>query len=240
MLESDLFKSALGTSIAEIVTLPICTIKSNYQNTHSTSILQTIKTIYQRNGIKTFYSASIPAILGQVISTSSKYALYKQFQKYFGSDTYLKPIYGGLSGIIVSLITHPIDSIKINMQMGTSNIKSKSLRFFYNGYSKTLTKAAVSGPLFFPMCDYFSERTNSKFYGSLVAATLATIIMHPIDYLKTVQIYGSKHKINIYELFTKGLHLNLMRIVPHFCYNQCCYGIYLKTPEDIIIKNVSI
>lgn len=217
-MNTDLIKSATGTMVAEIVTLPICTIKSNYQNTHSTSMISTIKSIYERNGIKSFYSASIPAITGQVISTSSKYALYKQFEYYFGNDIYLKPLYGIVSGVCVSLITHPIDSIKVNMQMDNKDIGQKSLRFFYNGYSKSLSKAAISGPLFFPMSDYFSTKLNSRFYGSLTAATLATIIMHPIDYLKTIQMYDktNKPKLTLYSLFTKGLHLNLMRIVPHF------------------------
>ena len=41
--------SAIATAIAEVATLPICTIKTNYQNTNSTSIIQTIKNIYNQN-----------------------------------------------------------------------------------------------------------------------------------------------------------------------------------------------
>ena len=58
--------SSLATSIAELATLPICTIKTNYQNTHSNSIINTAKSIYSRGGIKPFYAASVPAIFGQV------------------------------------------------------------------------------------------------------------------------------------------------------------------------------
>lgn len=205
MLKDDIFKSAIGVVIAEITTLPICTIKSNYQNLHSTSMLNTIKQIYERNGIRSFYSGSIPAILGQVLSTSSKYTLYKQFEYYFGSNISLKPIYGSCSSIIVSLITHPIDLIKVNMQMGNNKFKDKNLRSFYNGYSKTFSKSIISGSLFLPMCDHFSNKTNSKFYGSLISATISTILMHPLDYLKTLQMYNlnNVNKINFFNLFTR-------------------------------------
>ena len=69
--------SSIGTGISEIVTLPICTIKTNFQNTNSISIISTIKDIYLREGFKSFYKASFPAIFSQIFSTSSKYVLYR-------------------------------------------------------------------------------------------------------------------------------------------------------------------
>ena len=33
--------------------------------------------MYKNNGIKIFYSASAPAILSQIVSTSSKYSIYR-------------------------------------------------------------------------------------------------------------------------------------------------------------------
>lgn len=59
---SDTYKhvveSSLGTGVAEILTLPICTIKTNYQNTNKVSILETISQIRSNYGIRGFYNAS--------------------------------------------------------------------------------------------------------------------------------------------------------------------------------------
>ena len=55
--------------------------------------------------------------------------------------------------------------------------------------------------------------------GTRLAALTSTIIIQPLDYLKTRHIYGQ----SLYEggfknlsSYYKGLSLNLMRIVPHF------------------------
>ena len=71
--------SAIATGVAEIVTLPICTLKTVYQNTSSVSFVESAKKIYITSGIKGFYKASVPAIMSQMFSTSSKYAFYRKF-----------------------------------------------------------------------------------------------------------------------------------------------------------------
>ena len=77
-----LYASAFGTLTAELLTLPICTIKTIYQNNPYFNTVETIKHIYKQNGYIGFFSASTPAIIAQVISTSSKYTFYQKIKEY--------------------------------------------------------------------------------------------------------------------------------------------------------------
>jgi hypothetical protein len=218
----NIVDSAIATTIAEIITLPICTVKTNYQNGSFSSIKTTIKTLYNQHGISVFYRASIPSIGSQVFSTTSKYVIYRNLEdnKYFNKFTN-----GLISGVISSIFTHPMDFIKIHKQMSSpllpELIKSGPL-LFYRGYSKTISKISVGSLLFFPLYDtfylYFNKGgINGALLASVSSAITSTLIIHPIDYLKTRHIYDQKlyQGINPY-LYYKGLSLNLLRIVPHF------------------------
>jgi len=219
----NLINSAIGTAFAELLTLPICTIKTNYQNTNSNSIIKTMNSMYKTGGIKIFYAASLPAIGGQIFSTSSKYFLYQHFQTKFPNNN--KFVNGFSAGIISSLFTHPLDMIKIHKQMNASvndEIRKSGLRVLYRGYSKTFVKIGVSSMLFFPLFDTFNEKMENALLASFCSSVCATIVMHPIDYLKTRHIYNLSlyesiipRRGNYFPMY-KGIGLNLLRIVPHF------------------------
>jgi hypothetical protein len=216
---NDLYASAAATLIAEVATLPICTTKTCYQTSNSSSITQVIRQIYKENGIYGFYRASIPAITSQMISTSSKYVLYRQFDKKMNRVSA-----GIFSGIISSLVTHPMDYFRIAMQTSnkwTTNVSNDfntiGPRVLYRGYSKSFSKVVVGSALFFPLTDFFRDTFNSIILSSFMSSIISTTIMHPIDYLKTRHIKGLPLYNGLNPLpYYKGLSLNLMRIVPHF------------------------
>lgn len=212
----DFINSAIATTLAEFITLPICTTKTNFQNGKHKNIKEAFIDIYKTRGMKGFYSASLPSVGGQVLSTALKYTIYKKLNTINNGHWSMKYLNGMICGISVSLITHPIDAIKVHMQMGSKDIIKKfSLNFFYSGYRWTFIKMCVSGPLFFPLCDYFKEKTNSIFIGSLMASVVATTVMQPVDYLKTRGLYGN-NDIPKPRILFRGLSLNLLRVVPHF------------------------
>lgn len=210
--------SSIGTGISEIVTLPLCTIKTNFQNTNSISIISTIKDIYLREGIKSFYKASFPAIFSQIFSTSSKYVLYRYIDN--NQFTTNKFFNGMTAGLISSLFTHPMDIVKIHMQMNKKFIpefKKEGLTIFYRGYSKSFAKIMLSSSLYFPLYDTFNNYYKNTLYSSIGSAVITTLIIHPVDYLKTRHIYN----LPLYQgynpmIYYKGITLNMMRIIPHF------------------------
>ena len=211
--------SVIGTTFAEILTLPICTLKTNYQNTSSSSIIKTANDMYMRGGIKSFYVASLPAISSQVFSTSSKYVFYKYLEgkQYQHSN---KVLNGMIAGLLSSIMTHPIDSIKIHMQMKTPfipELKKHGLYLFYRGYSKTLSKVMIGSAMFFPLYDMYYDYFGGAIYASFFSGLTSTMIIHPVDYLKTRHIYGQKLYAGLNPVtYYKGISLNLLRIIPHF------------------------
>lgn len=227
-----LIHSATATAVAEIATLPICTLKTVYQNTRSDSIRQTIKLIYSHNGIKSFYRACYPAVSSQILSTSSKYVLYRKLEDLKLPHTN-KIINGIGSGVLASVLTHPVDVIKIHLQMNVkfiSALQEHGPKIFYQGYSKSLSKVIVASSLFFPLTDYSLNFTNNNVVvASLFSSVISTMIVHPIDYLKTRHMYGQ----SLFQgwnprFYYKGLSLNLLRVVPHF--------VIVMTGIDVIEK----
>jgi hypothetical protein len=216
----NLGASLIGTGFAEFATLPICTIKTNYQNSGSQSISKTAKMIFQNSGIRGFYAASAPAIIGQMISTSSKYTMYRYLN---GNPDYPiknRFLNGMTAGIMSSLMTHPLDVVKIHWQMKTPitpEFKKIGPFLLYRGYSKTFAKIAISSSMFFPIYDNVKERVDNHIIASMTSGVISATIMHPVDYLKTRHMAG----LPLYQgfnplIYYKGLTLNLMRIVPHF------------------------
>lgn len=221
-----LVNSAIATGFAEICTLPICTIKTNYQNQSSLSISETVRQIYRKSGPVGFFNASIPAVGGQIISTSSKFFLYQNLQNTYNPEQnpWIRFLNGATSGILSSFLTHPLDVVRVHWQMGAKVPYNKP----YQGYSKTFAKVLVGSSLFFPTYDYLSkDRGWSPVIASPCTAFISTTILQPLDYAKTRQIFGLIHLDKTAEVkiilrtYYKGLFLNYARILPHFTIVMC-------------------
>jgi hypothetical protein len=236
---NNIINSSIATACAEILTMPICTIKTNYQNVYNMkdnpSILNISKYIYNRGCIKSFYAASLPSISGQVFSTMSKYTLYRYFDSNPEYPIKNKFLNGMTAGIITSTITHPLDVFKVHLQMDKKiNINFKNL---YKGYSKTFIKIVISSSIFFPMYDTVKQKINNPIIASSISAIIATFIMHPVDYLKVRHMSG----LPLYDgynpkTYYRGLTINLLRIVPHFVITMQIIELLDKKIEKILLK----
>jgi hypothetical protein len=222
--KDKLYCSAVGTLAAEIITLPVCTVKTIYQNNPSHEITDSIQYIYKQNKMMGFFSASKPAIIAQVLSTSSKYTLYEEIKKYRNTnknDILNNSLNGMTSGILGSLLTHPIDCWKNFNQRNESyskHLKSlyKSPFLFitdgmYKGYTGSIGKNIALYSCLFPLNDFY----KSKFDSTLISAPLTTItvslIVQPFDYYKVVKMGNNKP-----DKPFRGLSLMIARSLPHF------------------------
>jgi hypothetical protein len=215
---NNVFYAMTGTGIAEFITLPVCAIKTNFQIGSST-IPETVKLIYQKGGIRAFYTASIPAIASQMFSTTSKYTIYRYLEdkKYPNSNK----VFNGLAaGIISSLFTHPWDFFRVHLQSHKPVIpvlKKEGISVLYRGYSKSFLKVSVSSSLFFPVFDFVNEKSHNALFASFCASVIGTTFLQPLDYLKIRHIYGTSLYSSWNPLtYYRGFSLNLLRIVPHF------------------------
>jgi hypothetical protein len=182
-------------------------------------------------GYRAFIKASFPAIFGQITSTSLKYTGFRYLD-----STHLvtgnKFMNGMIAGLCSTIFTHPLDVWKVHAQSGKSILcsGSVSISIFYRGYTKTLSKIAVSSSLFFPLYDYSKQVFSNPILSSGVSAIISTIIIHPLDYLKTRHMLGAKLYQGINpRVYYNGLTLSLMRIVPHFIITMSCIEYLHKT-----------
>jgi len=210
--------SSIGSACAEILTLPICTIKTIYQTQTLTkwTPLQITMNLYKTKGVSGFFQASTPAITSQVISTSSKYYLYhriKDYRQTADADIISNSINGGLGGLGGSLFSHPFDVWKIHSQRGEKllNLRMKTL---YSGYSGTVAKNILLYSMLFPTYDFYKLHITNPFMASVLTSITCSLVTQPLDYYKTVLMSGNKFVgwSNPY----KGYSLMISRTIPHF------------------------
>lgn len=224
MSENNLIPSLIGTLSAEIITLPICTVKTVYQNnpTHK-SIRYTIKHIIENIGYKGFIQASPHAILSQLVSTSTKYTFYhkiKEYRQTESNDLISNSFNGLVGGILGSFFSHPIDVWKNYTQRNEYfNWKSINPKVYYQGYSASMYKNAVLYSCLFPLYDYYKIKFDNILISSVLTTLTVSTIIQPFDYYKTVKMAGSNVKLNsipnIFQ-FGRGFTLMLSRSIPHF------------------------
>ncbi len=215
--------SSISTFVAELTTLPICTVKTIFQNDVKSTIPKIIENIYKNQGIRGFFQASTPAILSQVVSTSSKFSFYRYIQdqrKTKKEDVWNNALNGMLGGFIGSIFTHPFDVWKNFSQRNFSykqhfldqkTIKDKIRYGLYQGYSGSIMKNVVLYASLFPIHDYYRTLTSNLFLASMATTVSVSLIIQPFDYYKVVKIAGNQIKNPM-----RGISLLLARSIPHF------------------------
>lgn len=213
---NNMIAAASATCVAELATLPFCTLKTNYQNAVNSSISQITRSIWKQYGVRGFYNASLWAISSQVLSSTSKYVIYQEIKDYLPN----KFMAGAVTGVMASCVTHPFDVLKIHAQMHkpfVPELRVVGPTLFYRGYSKTAVKSLIGSSCFFPIYDTVYQHTDNPVHSAFVSAVASTTIMQPMDYMKTRHIYGQSYFSGWNPRpYFKGLTLNMARVVPHF------------------------
>lgn len=216
-----LTRSAVATAAAELATLPICTVKTWYQNhgadAKPPSVVDSVKEIYKKSGYWGFVRASIPGTCSQVLSTSSKYFLYKAMDT-GNNELGHKMARGLVSGWISSILTHPLDTCRVHMQKHKP--VPRNLKELYSGFSKTISKVGMGSMIYFPLFEYLHETHHMGIASSsFVTAVVGVLFTQPLDYMKTRQMFQLNYRIrDVY----RGTTLNFARVVPHFFITMTC------------------
>ena len=144
-------------------------------------------------------------------------------------------IYGWTGGVIGTIMSHPVDTIRINLQ--SSKIPQYTCRSLYKGvltpvFGIGLEKAVVFGTynLFNKILPNRLLNTSiGNFISGVGAGVASTAVVTPVEYFKI--ILQNNSKINFKELSLKAMYrgwtATLFREVPG-------YGIYFATYNKII------
>lgn len=215
--------SIIGTSTAELVTIPICTVKTVYQTSDYKGPWLTAKDILKHRGLSGFYYGTAPAVICQIVSTSSKFAFYHSFKTYRETkddDLFGNSINGVMGGIVGSFMSHPFDVVKNYRQRQApffSDLKSTGPSLLYRGYSQNFIKNVMLYSMLYPLYDYFRHNNLDPIKASACTSMTTTIILQPIDFLK-VRMIANKPIWLGWDIrnYYRGFTLNLTRVVPHF------------------------
>lgn len=238
-MDKNLVAISLGTCMAELATIPICTIKTNYQtNMHNKTIPSTIAHIYKTRGWVGFINASHIAVISQIVSTSVKYTSYEKIKNIRGSDNTIgnNIVNGCVAGIIASFFSHPLDTLKIHQQSDIAispRLNSDGLRLLYRGFSKTIIKNILMTGSILPLYDMYKSFTGIPLVSAMLTTTTVTLFLQPIDFLRVRHIAGKSLFLG-YDIrnYYRGLSINYIRVMPHFAITMTVTE-YIKKLLDI-------
>jgi len=227
-MDNKILHSVIGTTVAEIITIPICTIKTIYQTSNYRNPIHVHLFIYNRYGIKGYYHGTAPAVFSQIVSCSSKYTFYNIFKSYRStesSDLLNNSINGMCGGVFGSICSHPFDVIKNYHQRGLSikgDLNDLGPILLYRGYTQNFYKNILLYSMLYPIYDLFKSHDYNPFCASICTSLFTTLILQPVDLLKVRKIANKSIFLGWNPLlYYRGYLLNVMRVIPHFTITMC-------------------
>lgn len=140
---------------------------------------------------------------------------------------------GGLTGLIIS---HPIDTIKTRIQLGTAkNIKDAiKMKNFYSGIRAPLIGIPLEKSIVFGFYNLSKNYGLNNFTSGIIGGLMSTIIVTPIEYLKIN--FQNKNSIDFKNLklsnIYKGFIPTVFRETPGFGIYFTSYN-YMNTNYNI-------
>ena len=144
-------------------------------------------------------------------------------------------IYGWVGGVIGTTISHPIDTIRINLQ--SSKAPKYTFRGLYKGILTPILGIGIEKAFVFGTYDLFKKNIQHSslnngmgtFLSGIGAGISSTVVVTPVEYFKIM--YQNNSKVNFNTLSLKNMYrgwtATLFREVPG-------YGIYFLTYNKII------
>jgi len=134
-------------------------------------------------------------------------------------------MYGYVGGIIGTLMSHPIDTIRINKQ--SSMKPTYSLRSLYRGILTPIIGIGIEKAIVFGTYDLINKKICNNFLSGVGAGFSSTIVVTPVEYFKIIYQNNSNIKQLRLKNLYRGWTATLFREVPG-------YGIYFYTYNKLI------
>jgi solute carrier family 25 carnitine/acylcarnitine transporter 20/29 len=187
-------KGCLSGMSGIILSHPIDTIKTNYQNQNQNQNLKSCNKLKFNYSIKNLYKGISSPLLGVGIEKAIVFGTYN----YFKSLDFNIPISGAFSGFAASVIVSPYERIKILKQTNQEVNFKMCLKpsFLFKGLSATFTREVPGFAIYFSTYEtlkdkFFTSRNKeitipySFLFGGL-SGSIAWIFIYPQDRIKTI------------------------------------------------------
>jgi solute carrier family 25 (mitochondrial glutamate transporter), member 18/22 len=206
---SKIIDGAIAGMVGVTTTFPLDLAKTRLQNQNKLvgnqqiykNLFQVLGGIYQKEGVRSWYKG-FSVNFGMI---SFEKAIKLSFNDYF--RTYLtskdgilsvpsQVVAGGLAGFFQSVVTTPMELLKIKMQVGETNVISSTLKnggvlSFYRGWSATLIRDIPFSCFYFPIYATLKEYKPLgggpwwNFTSGLLGGASAGLFVTPFDVVKT-------------------------------------------------------
>tara|TARA_Y100000782_G_scaffold115607_1_gene161510 strand:+ start:30952 stop:31710 length:759 start_codon:yes stop_codon:yes gene_type:complete len=217
---------------------PIDTIKVIHQDSSST-LVNTIKSIYNKNGFRGFYRGMVSPLFGIGIEKAIVFGTYSNARNMniFKND-YGNIFFGGvIAGLFCTTVVIPVEKIKIRKQKGGESnianiIRREGIFNLYRGWSATLFRDTPGYGIYFMTYEYLKKNTqimtpfHTATYGAC-AGGVSWLFIYPSDPIKTMMQYentslieASKKIYSKYGIrgFYRGFGMGLFQALPrHGC-----------------------
>jgi Mitochondrial carrier protein len=242
-LHMNVIFSCSSAGIAELITLPLDTIKVNIQTApNKTKIYPIIDSIWTKYGVKGFYNSVFASIGRQTTMTGIRLGLYDYYKPQKGQI-----MVGAMCGLVGNLASMPFDVLKTKMQKNpkeyrttiqsiTKIYNAKHLKGFYVGLVPTVQRSMlISGvqlPLYtnlqkmIPIDNLFIRTTMV----SVITTMIVTSVVYPFDLCKSIMM-TQKDKQTVFQILKdlklrkiyNGVSVGVGRAIPHFLITTICY-----------------
>jgi solute carrier family 25 carnitine/acylcarnitine transporter 20/29 len=143
-------------------------------------------------------------------------------------------VYGCVGGVLGTIISHPIDTIKSRIQLGLTFKQAFQRYKFYNGIASPLFGIPLEKSIVFGCCELTKSCNIGSFLSGFIAGFVSTLIVTPIEYIKINAQNGNTVHIGLKNI------MNLYRgLGPTICRESPGYGVYFAT-YDTLDKNFNL
>ena len=192
-MDNIILKGITAGYIGALVVYPIDFIKTRVQNGSNITSFNCLKSIIRTEGYKAFYKGFFSQTISIGPEKAIKIIVNNTVLSYLPESNFNKIIAGACAGTAQVIITNPSDIIKIQYQINKGEKKNllstiKDIGGFknlYRGTSACLLRDVPFSAIYFPIYDYFKNKTNNCFLSGMLAAIPAAYLVTPADVIKT-------------------------------------------------------
>lgn len=221
----ELSKKLIAGGVAGVIgttcIYPIDYIKTRLQNQHQKTPLKQlptfIRSIYQRTGLRGFYSGLGANLIGvtpeKAIKLTVNDLVRTKLAKNSGRNEselpwYLGMIAGGMAGTCQILATTPMEMAKIQLQMQTTPSQDKfkllrelGIRGLYRGFGATFMRDVPFSFIFFPTHAFLKNKFDGSLGAGMGAGAIASLLATPMDVVKTRLQTANDPKLKILHVY---------------------------------------
>lgn len=207
------FLAGLVSGTSQVISgHPFDTLKVNLQNNNLKHFNLNFKNLYQ--GI------SYPLITNSLL-VSIQFGVYNKLK----NNGYNEIVSSGSAGIVIGIISSPIDRFKIKRQVLSNDIYSKP----FKGVQLTLLREVPANIIYFNIYKFMRDDQFNILISGGTAGILSWLFTYPIDVIKT-RVQSDKYPSIKDAIMKKGLYKGLSPCLARaLVVNSIGFYVYEKT-----------